>query len=333
MISEKKISVVIANYNKASTIGKCLEAALCSRYRNFEVIVVDDMSDDGSVDIIKQYPCKLIRLNEHSGASKARNVGASHSSGDIIFFTDADCLLKEDTLSVVNRSMAETGGDLIVGGTYTRIPADKDFFSLFQSVFINYSETKNAEKPDYIATHAMAVGTETFRKSKGFQEDFMPILEDVEFSHRMRNTGHRLVINPAIEVQHIFNFSLSSSLLNAVKKSKYWTMYSIKNKDLLTDSGTASAELKINVLSYFISLLILAVWIMSGSYLSLLCLPPVVIMNVFVSRSLLKAFYKAGGIIFAGLASLYYIMVYPLPVGTGAVLGVLNLVSAKGKPG
>ncbi|HDZ62790.1 MAG TPA: glycosyltransferase family 2 protein, partial [Nitrospirae bacterium] len=92
MISEKKISVVIANYNKASTIGKCLEAALCSRYRNFEVIVVDDMSDDGSVDIIKQYPCKLIRLNEHSGASKARNVGASHSSGDIIFFTDADCL-------------------------------------------------------------------------------------------------------------------------------------------------------------------------------------------------------------------------------------------------
>ncbi len=333
MISEKKISVVIANYNKASTIGKCLEAAFCSKYQNFEVIVVDDMSDDGSVDIIKQYPCKLIRLNEHSGASKARNMGASHSSGDIIFFTDADCLLKEDTLSVVNNSMAETGGDLIVGGTYTRIPADKDFFSLFQSVFINYSETKNAEKPDYIATHAMAVGTETFRKSKGFHEDFMPILEDVEFSHRMRKKGCRLVINPVIEVRHVFNFSLYGSLRNAIKKSKYWTMYSIKNRDLLTDSGTASAELKVNVLSCLTILLILAVWIISGNFSSLLFGPPVIIMNVFVSRGLLKAFYEANGILFAGLASSYYIVVYPLSVGTGSVLGVLNLISSKGKPG
>lgn len=67
----KYISIVIPNYNMAATIGLCLEAAFCSDYKNFEVIVVDDHSDDDSVEIIKKFPCKLICLEARSGASKA----------------------------------------------------------------------------------------------------------------------------------------------------------------------------------------------------------------------------------------------------------------------
>ncbi|MEK7758380.1 MAG: glycosyltransferase family A protein, partial [Pseudomonadota bacterium] len=86
---ENLISVIIPNRNGATTIGKCLDAALASRHANFEVIVVDDSSDDNSISVIAHYPCKLLRLSKHGGAALARNLGAQHARGAILFFTDA----------------------------------------------------------------------------------------------------------------------------------------------------------------------------------------------------------------------------------------------------
>lgn len=325
------ISVIIPNHNGNAYIGKCLEAVFSSRYENFEVLVVDDCSEDNSVEIIKRFPCKLIRLERHEGASKARNIGALNSKGDVLFFIDADCLLKEDTLSIVSRSFSSAEPETVIGGTYTRMPFDKGFFSIFQSVFINYFETKKADEPDYIATHAMIISARTFRKSGGFPEDFMPILEDVELSHRLRRQGCRLIMNPEIQVQHIFSFTLSKSLRNAMRKSMYWIMYSLKNRDLSADSGTASLELKVNVVSFFLSLLFLILWIIMQQTIFLLPLILIFIFNVITNRLLLKAYYETGGILFSLLAFMYYTMLYPLPIGTGVITGTANFILNRGK--
>ena len=324
---EKYISVVIPNYNKAETIGKSLEALFASDYKNFEVIVVDDHSEDNSVEIIKRYPCRLIELEARSGTSKARNLGARKSRGEIIFFTDADCLFRRDTLSLVNRTVTATDPETVTGGTYTKMPYDRGFFSIFQSVFINHSETRNLGAPDYIAAHAMIIDAQTFRKSGGFPDDFLPIIEDVEYSHRLRRAGYRLVMDPAIQVQHIFNFSLLRSVRNAFRKSSYWCMYSLKNGDLFADSGTASLELKTNVGSFFLSLLQVALWMLMREPALLYPVPLIFLFNAFVSRNLLKAFFQAGGAIFGGLAFAYYTILYPLPVGTGTLTGMLRYLS------
>jgi len=331
MNSEVYISVVIPNCNNAATIGKCLESAFSSDYRNFEVIVVDDCSEDNSIEVIKKFPSKLICLEKHAGASRARNIGAENSNGDVIFFTDADCILKKDTLSIASKAIQAVTPDVIIGGTYTKIPYDKGFFSMFQSVFINYSETKKPENPDYIATHAMIINALTFRKSNGFPEDFLPILEDVEFSHRLREKGYRLKMNPGIQVQHIFNFTLIKSLKNAVKKSLYWTMYSLKNKDSFADSGTASVELKADVLSCFLSLFLSILWLFSQRVSFLYPLPVIFFINIFLSRGLLKSFYETKGVLFAGLAFIYYTMFYPVAVGTGVFTGMVNFLLNKRK--
>ena len=322
MSLEKYISVVIPNYNGAETIGKCLDAAFASRYGNFEVIVVDDHSEDNSVEIIKKFPCRLISLDKHSGASKARNTGALQSNGDIIFFTDSDCLLNEDTLSIINSSFSKVDPHTIIGGTYAKKSYDKGFFNLFQSLFVYYSETKNVKTPDYIAAHAMAMERETFIKSKGFPEEFLPIIEDVEFTHRLKREGCILLMNPEIQVRHIFNFTLYRSMRNAVRKSKYWVMYSIKNKDLLTDSGSSSTELKVNVTSAFLSFLLLALWVLSQRIIFLYPLPFLFIFNLFVSSGLIKTFYETGGAPFTITASIYYTVFYSLSVGTGTIAGM-----------
>lgn len=317
------ISVIVPNHNGAATIEHCLEAVHGSKYDHFEVIVVDDCSDDDSVSIIKKFPCQLIKLTEHAGASKARNIGALHSRGEILFFTDADCVLNRDALATATLSLASHGHDTIIGGTYTAKPFDPGFFNSFQSIFIHYSETKNHDRPDYIATHALIMNRSLFDKNGGFAEEFMPILEDVEFSHRLLKKGLRLYIDPHVLVRHIFNFSLISSITNGFRKAKYWTAYSIRNKDLLADSGTASVELKSNVISFLIFLTLIitgfflrqpALFIASAVILSL---------NIFINRNLFRAFYKTEGLLFLFSACLYYMFIYAAVVATGALAGVI----------
>lgn len=321
---EDLVSVIIPVRDGEATIVRCLEAAFGSNYDNFEVIVVDDCSEDRSAELVKAFPCTLIRLPVPSGASRARNVGASRSKGSILFFTDADCLLNEDALALGVERLAGADPDVVLGGTYTLRPADNRFFSAFQSVFVNHAESRVRDNPDYVATHAMALYSSTFVKSGGFAEEFLPILEDVEFSHRMRRSGYRLVMDPAIQVRHLFDYSMLRSVSNGFRKSKYWTIYSIHNRDLLADAGTASRALK------------LAVAALSGSILALVCLLAtgntgffiiiVVLMgaSIIANHGLLQGFYRARGMAFAFAASAYYLLVYPLVVGAGGIAGVLS---------
>ena len=314
------ISIVIPNYNGASTIGKCLESVYRRPPTGFEVIVVDDGSDDGSIEIIKKFPCRLEVLPEHSGASAARNEGARQASGEAIFFMDSDCMLTEDTLETVVRVFKSNPG-AVTGGTYTPLPYDKDFFSVFQSVSINYAETKPTKRsgPDYAATHAMVIGRELFLKNGGFREDFLPILEDVEFSHRLTRAGVRLLMNPDLLVKHIFNFTLRKSMKNAFRKSMYWTAYSMRNRDLFSNSGAASHELKSNVLSVFLCLLLLLAGVP-------MLIPVIFGVNIYVNRKLFEAMREAGGIPFLIKAIIYYTSLYAFAVGAGALWGAMGLL-------
>ncbi len=318
------VSIIIPNRNGGNTIGACLEAAFASHHPDFEIIVVDDCSDDESVRVIERFPCRLVRLSNHGGAARARNIGAQHGEGKILFFTDADCLLNEDTITKVSEALAAAHSDLVVGGTYTRQPADDGFFNRFQSIFINYSETKHASHPDYIATHAMAIPADTFRTSGGFSESMRPMLEDVELSHRLRQRGIELVLIPDIQVRHIFNFSLLGSLRNAFQKSMYWTMYSIDNKDLLADSGTASVELKANVGAYCLSWLLVFLSLATAQWTWWFAIGAIQIVNIVINKRLLLAFCNADDILFSLRAVMYYLLVYPLPVGLGAMVGVIR---------
>lgn len=323
------ISVIIPNRNGARTIGRCLEAAFASRYPGFEVIVVDDASSDDSTAIIERFACRLIRLVRRHGAAAARNAGAAQARGNLLFFTDADCLLQRDTLARACEALSRHEPTMVVGGTYTVRPYDDDFFSRFQSVFIHYSETKRMADPDYAATHALAIRAETFRRHGGFADGFLPIIEDVEFSHRLRRAGGRLAIDPAIKVRHVFGFSLARSLGNACVKAAYWTLYSLRNRDLLADSGTASHELKANTVSYFAGLLCAGGYVLTGAALWLLVAAALSCANALFNRGLLRAFGAAGRWPFAVAAACYYFFVYPLAVGAGALAGAALFVTGR----
>ena len=87
-----KISIIIPTFNSSKELTKCLESFKTQTLsnENFEIIVVDDGSNDGTKDNVAQYPVRYI-YQQNRGPAAARNNGANQAQGEIILFTDADC--------------------------------------------------------------------------------------------------------------------------------------------------------------------------------------------------------------------------------------------------
>lgn len=94
MISNPKISVVIPVYNASEYLQKCLDSLVYQTYSNLEIICINDGSTDSSLEILEEYAKKdsriVIKSQENSGASVARNFGMKVATGDYISFVDAD---------------------------------------------------------------------------------------------------------------------------------------------------------------------------------------------------------------------------------------------------
>lgn len=99
-MSIKMISVVIPLYNKEASIAQSLKSVLSQEYDDFEVVIVDDGSTDGSVGVVEAINNPRIRLikQENGGPSKARNTGVKNAKGEWILFLDADDELEPDAL-------------------------------------------------------------------------------------------------------------------------------------------------------------------------------------------------------------------------------------------
>ena len=109
------VSVVVCAYNAERTLQPCLEALQRLSYPRLELILVDDGSRDGTPDIAARFPGVRVIHQENRGLSFARNVGAQAATGDIVAYTDADCVVDPHWLHFLVRQF-QTGDHGAVGG-------------------------------------------------------------------------------------------------------------------------------------------------------------------------------------------------------------------------
>jgi glycosyltransferase involved in cell wall biosynthesis len=89
-MAEPSISVIVPCYNGARYLGEAIESVLAQTHPPLEIIVVDDGSSDGSPEVAKSYPVRLIALEKNAGAANARNIGIRAATGDLIATLDSD---------------------------------------------------------------------------------------------------------------------------------------------------------------------------------------------------------------------------------------------------
>lgn len=104
------VSVVVPNYNYAESLAVCLRGIQAQTYPNLEVLVVDDASTDGSVAVAEALGVRVVRLADNGGCARARNVGAAHTSGEVLFYVDSDVAMAPDAVArAVDALRAEPG--------------------------------------------------------------------------------------------------------------------------------------------------------------------------------------------------------------------------------
>jgi O-antigen biosynthesis protein len=195
------ISVIVCSYNGARTISDCLEALMRLDYFNFEVIVVNDGSNDNLAEIVKTYPVKLI-TTENMGLSNARNTGLLQASGEIVAYIDDDAYPDPHWLNYIafafeHSSYAGIGGPNIAPFTDGPIAS---------CVANAPGGPVHVLVTDEVAEHIPGCNM-SFRRSAllnigGFDPVFTSAGDDVDICWRIQNAGESIGFHPSAVVWH-----------------------------------------------------------------------------------------------------------------------------------
>lgn len=112
-----RFSIVLAIHNQEKTLADALSALLAMKIprESFEIIAVDNNSEDGSMAILRRTPMIRILSEPKPGAYAARNTGLQAARGEILAFTDPDCLVSPDWLRVINDGLCDPSVQVLLG--------------------------------------------------------------------------------------------------------------------------------------------------------------------------------------------------------------------------
>ena len=184
------ISVVIPVLDMATTIGPCLDALMAQSLPadQFEVIVVDNGSTDGTPDVVRRYPVTLLH-EPAPGACHARNRGIAAAQGTFIAFTDADCVPSRGWLSAYTRAVVNNDLD-IVAGPLAVLDPDASVLSQYSASLGQYAPERTLAHPTfpYAATGNLCVRRSMFDVVGPFNPAF-PTYDSAEFFWRLKQRG------------------------------------------------------------------------------------------------------------------------------------------------
>jgi GT2 family glycosyltransferase len=223
--------VVIPVYNATDTILACLESLNEQEVLPYEVILIDNNSTDNTVNKVKKYcedkKLNIILINEiKRGPAAARNKGFELSKGDVIAFTDSDCITKRDWIKNVALVFQKDPDLDVIGGVDVGSNSDISLAGKFLSAFwlaipekLTMSLILHKEdflKDKFICTFNCAFKRKLLLKINGFDEAFYPAGEDIDIWMRALEQKAKIVCwEPNIAVFHYQNISVKDLIKKA----------------------------------------------------------------------------------------------------------------------
>ena len=213
----KKIGIVICNYNKKEYVLKCIESLQRQTFREFEVFVVDNASDDGSAEAVRGCygdEVHLLCMSENLGGTGGFNAGvrqAMKGDFDSFLLLDNDVVLKEDCLENLARLM-DSHGEIGILGAKILLMDQPDTIQEFGPVLdpenVNFILRYRGEKDslplpeiltcDYVPACAMLVRREVVERIGLMPEENFIYYDDIEWCYRCRQAGWQVAAaNPA----------------------------------------------------------------------------------------------------------------------------------------
>lgn len=214
------VSVVIPVRNGHSTLDACIRAIQRSYYTNYEILVINDHSTDGSENAAQRNNSRVLNMTDGHGANAARNFGASQARGDILLFLDADIIIGRETILDVVETLKQEDVDAVVG-IYTAKHRHESFVSQYKNLWVRYSYMKSPPAIDWLFGSVSGIRRKAFEQLGGFKTDLLARHghDDIELGKRFSVAHLSIILNMDIEVEHLKQYTFSSFICNEYHRS------------------------------------------------------------------------------------------------------------------
>ena len=205
------------------------------RYPNYEIIVVDNGSTDGTGDSIERlfHEVKLVKSNRNLGVTGGRNLGAKHSSGEYIFFLDHDTIVDKNTLNELMGVMQSDPNIGVAGPAIYYYNGPKRVWALGTSInmltgrvsFNHEGKTDNGQFVKAIEVQvlptAILVKREVIDKVGLFDDVFFAVYEDTDFCFRVKEAGYKVLCVSTARVWHKVPLNEREQTLGVLRRAYY----------------------------------------------------------------------------------------------------------------
>ena len=256
-------SVIVPVYNGADTLARCLAAIRANGYVEYELIVVDDCSEDISAEIAQTYADKVVQTKQRSGPAFARNLGAQFASGQWLIFIDADCVTGLRTLAQIALTLCENPHADALFGSYDDAPAEPDFASQYKNLLHHYVHQMGRRDATSFWAGCGAMRRSLFEQLGGFDaaQFPQPSIEDIELGYRFKAAGASILLEPSIQVTHLKRWTLRSLLRTDIfSRALPWSRL-LQRSEIEQQDLNVSVAQRVSVAVLFCSLLFAFIWL------------------------------------------------------------------------
>ena len=212
-----RVTVVVPTFGRPESLGRCLAALAAQTLPRelFEVVVCDDGSPVPAAPTVKRFAERMavsVVVRSRSGPAAARNEGARHARGQILAFTDDDCVPAPDWLELLLERTRRHPGHMIGGSIINLLPDDPyaTATQLIMSCVYDYY-SRSVEGHRFFSTTNLAVPVSRFWLLGGFSERFPRAAgEDYDLCARWEEAGFPNEYAPEVEVGHAHGHTLAS---------------------------------------------------------------------------------------------------------------------------
>jgi|WetSurMetagenome_2_1015567.scaffolds.fasta_scaffold07900_4 GT2 family glycosyltransferase len=237
------VSIVIANWNGLKYLNDCLDSLLRQTYSPIEIILVDNGSEDGSPDFIKEKynSIKIIRNKTNMGFASATNNGIKHAEGELIALFNQDAMADEKWLErlvevvMSSKDVAAAAGKIFYlrnGRKDNSVFCTWPKINPFTAAPYNFSGHEGASAVDYLTGCAMIIKKDIIDEIGDIDEGYFLYFEETDWCARIIRAGYKLMYVPDAVVWHVVSGSISVPSMKLSYMVRNRIRFALKNFDL-----------------------------------------------------------------------------------------------------
>lgn len=250
MSARTAISIIVPVYNGGQSWTRVLDALAALDPAPDEILIVDDGSTDDSAPRARERGLTVLQTPApRSGPAIARNLGARHARGDILFFLDADILVYPDAVARVLAALMDENVSAVFG-SYDDAPDDPALLSQYKNLQHHYVHQHSARQATTFWAGCGAIRRDVFLECGGFDETYArPSIEDIELGYRLTRAGKKILLTPDLQVKHLKRWTLRAWLASDIcDRALPWS-------ELLARQTNVPRDLNLNAASRWSALL------------------------------------------------------------------------------